>query len=392
MNSRLIRVLIVVIAIAIGLSASYLLKTVDNAILVQLASADVLREQAAALSATIADVRAGQAGYVARGQGEAFWMSRVESLLPALQKNTEQFAGSLTSPAAQSTFEQVKAALENFRTLDAKARNLVEGGSALLAADMIFSDGLESVTTASTQATVALGEELQHRTGALAELRNRQVTILGGAAMAVLALMAVLGLTGASSRSKRAEPEAVPVAPVIEPVRFEAPLPKARAAVTPKLLTTAQLCRELCRVGDSTHLPGLLERAARVLDASGIIVWVAEPSRQRLVPALAHGYDERTVVRLGSIHREANNAVASAYRTSEVRTVAGDASTNGAVIVPLITTDGCAGVLSAEMRSGAEKDESSQALATIFASQLATLVATPSAVPAPAPVKIAAQA
>ena len=391
MNSRLIRVLIVAIAIATGLSASYLFKTVDNAILAQLASADVLREQAAALSATIADVRAGQAGYVARGQGEAFWISRVESLLPALQKNTEQFAGSLTSPAAQSTFEQVKAALENFRTLDTKVRKLVEGGSALMAADMIFSDGLESVTTASTQATVALGEELQHRTGGLAELRNRQVTILGGAAMAVLALMAALGLTGAS-RSKRAEPEAVPAAPVIEPVRFEAPLPKARAAVTPKLLTTAQLCRELCRVGDSTHLPGLLERAARVLDASGIIVWVAEPSRQRLVPALAHGYDERTVVRLGSIHREANNAVASAYRTSEVRTVAGDASTNGAVIVPLITTDGCAGVMSAEMRSGAEKDESSQALATIFASQLATLVAIPSAVPAPAPVKIAAQA
>lgn len=391
MHSRLIRILIVVIAIAIGLSASYLFKSIDNAILAQLASADMVQEQAAALSATIADVRAGQAAYVARGQGEAFWMSRVESLLPALQKNTDQLAASLTSPAAQSTFEQTKAALDNFRTLDAKVRSLVQGGSALLAADMIFSDGLESVTTASTQATIALTEELQHRSGGLAELRNRQLTILGGAGGLILVLMAGLALTGAAG-GKAAEPEAVPAAPVIEPVRFEAPLPKARAAVTPKLLTTAQLCRELSRVADSTHLPGLLERAARVLDASGIIVWVAEPSRQRLVPAIAHGYDERTVIRLGSIHKEANNAVAAAYRTSEVRTVAGDASTNGAVIVPLITADGCAGVLSAEMRSGAEKDESSQALATIFASQLATLVATPSAVPAPAPVKIAAQA
>jgi hypothetical protein len=391
MHSRLIRILIVVIAIAIGLSAGYLFKTIDNTILAQRASADVVREQAAALSATIADVRAGQAAYVARGQGEAFWMSRVESLLPALQKNSEQFAGSLTSPAAQSTFEQVKAALENFRTLDAKVRHLVEGGGALLAADMIFSDGLESVTTASTQAVVALGEELQYRSGGLAELRDRQLAILGGAGVLVLVLMTALALTGASG-SKAAEPDAVPAAPVIEPVRFEAPLPKARAAVTPKLLTTAQLCRELSRVTDSTHLPGLLERAARVLDASGIIVWVAEPSRERLVPAIAHGYDDRTVVRMGSIHKAANNAVAAAYRTSEVRTVAGDASTNGAVIVPLVTTDGCAGVLSAEMRSGAEKDESSQALATIFASQLATLVATPSAAPLPAPIKIAAQA
>ena len=169
--------------------------------------------------------------------------------------------------------------------------------------------------------------------------------------------------------------------PVIEPIRFEAPLPKARAAVTPRLLTTAQLCRELARVEESRQLPNLLERAAKVLDASGIIVWVAEPSRQSLAPAIAHGYDHRTVARMGSIHRDANNAAAAAYRSSEVRTVAGDATTSGAVIVPLMTSDGCIGVMSAEMKAGSEKDESSQALATIFAAQLATIVATPPAMP-----------
>ena len=140
-------------------------------------------------------------------------------------------------------------------------------------------------------------------------------------------------------------------------------------------------------MAESSHLPILLARAAKVLDASGIIVWVAEPSRQRLVPALSHGYEDKSS-RMGSIHCDANNAAAAAYRSSEVRTVAGDASTNGAVIVPLMTSDGCVGVLSAEMKSGGEKDESSQALATIFAAQLATLVATPAA----HPVKVAAQA
>ena len=96
-----------------------------------------------------------------------------------------------------------------------------------------------------------------------------------------------------SAASKSAEAEVAP-APVIEPVRFEAPLPKARAAVTPKLLITAKLCGELARVAESRELPHLLERAARVLDASGIIVWIAEPSRQALVPALAHGYEQRS--------------------------------------------------------------------------------------------------
>jgi CHASE3 domain sensor protein len=386
MNSRLIRILIVVIGIAIGLSASYLLQNADYEVNAQRSSADVLREHSVALLATLADVRVGQAAYVARGQSEAFWMSRVESLMPVLQKHADQFEASLTSPAAQSAFEPASAALENFRTLDTKVREFVRGGSSLLAADMIFSDGLESIATASAQVTAALNEELQHRNSSVAALRSRQLAVLGGGAGVILVLMAGLALVGAPA-SKSAEPEAV-AAPPVEPVRFEAPLPKARAAVTPKLLSTAQLCRELARVDEIRHLPGLLERAARVIDASGIIVWVAEPSRQRLVAALSHGYEDRTVARMGSIHRDANNAAAAAYRTSEVRTVAGDASTNGAVIVPLMTSDGCVGVMSAEMRAGAEKDESAQALATIFASQLATLVATPPNVPA----KIAAQA
>jgi hypothetical protein len=386
MNSRLIRPLIVVIAIAIGLSASYLFRNIDSDITVQRTATDVLRERAAALSVAIADVRAGQFAYVARGQGEAFWLSRVESLMPALQTGTAEFGASLTAPAAQAAFEQATAALANFRTLDTKVREFVQGGSSLLAADMIFSDGLESMATASTQVTTALAEELRYRSGNIAALRSRQLAVLGGGAGAMLLLTIVLAATGASG-TRQAEPEAAAM-PAVEPVRFEAPLPKARAAVTPKLLSTARLCGDLARVAESDQLPSLLERAAKVLDASGIIVWVAEPSRQSLRPTLSHGYDDRVVARMGSIHRDANNAAAAAYRSSEVRTVAGDGLTKGAVVVPLMTSDGCVGVLSAEMRSGSEKDESAQALAVIFAAQLATLVATPADIP----FKAAAQA
>lgn len=378
MNSRLVRTLIVVIGIAIGLTASYLLKNIDGDINRNRSSADIVRGQAAALSATLADVRAGQFAYVARGQGEAFWLSRVESLMPALQIQAAEFGASLASPAAQSAFEPAMAALENFRTLDARVREFVLSGSSLLAADMIFSDGLESTATASTQVSAALNEELQYRNASVAALRGRQLAVLGGGAGVIFMLM--IGLAVAGTASRPIEPEVAAV-PAPEPIRFEAPLPKARAAVTPKLLTTAQLCRELARVVESRQLPHLLERAAKVLDASGIIVWVAEPSRQALVPALSHGYEPRAVARMGSIHRDANNAAAAAYRSSEVRTVAGDAFTSGAMIVPLMTSDGCIGVMSAEMKGGSEKDESSQALATIFAAQLATIVATPAAMP-----------
>ena len=126
-----------------------------------------------------------------------------------------------------------------------------------------------------------------------------------------------------------------------------------------------------------------------MLNASGIIVWVADPVRRDLRPVISYGYSDQTVTRMGRIHTDANNAAAAAFRSAEVRTVAGDGSTDGAVIVPLMTPDGCIGVLSAEMKGGSEKDESSQALATIFAAQLATLVSPP---PAAEPLRAAAQA
>ncbi len=375
MNSRPIRVLIVLVGIAIASSAAYFLNNLNTQINMHRSSTDALRDQATGLTATIAEVRAGQFAYVARGQSEPFWMSHVASVLPVLETQTSEFAAALTTADAQKAFEPGTAALENLRALDARVKDFVKGGTLLLAGDLVFSDGLEATRTASTQVTAALNEELQARANGLAELRSRQQMVLGGAFGAILLLMIPLALTGIAS-SKAAEP-VVAVATPIDPVRFEAPLPKAKPAVTPRLITTAQLCGELARVSDSDQLSNLLKRAARVLDASGIIVWVAEPARNCLRAALAHGYEDKVITRMGNIHRDANNAAAAAYRSSVVRTVNGDGTTNGALIVPLMTSEGCVGVMSAEMKGGSEKDESSQALASIFAAQLATLVAIP---------------
>jgi CHASE3 domain sensor protein len=386
MNSRLIRVLLVVVAIAVGFTASYFLRNLETDLANRHSSLDTLRDQASALTTTIVSVRAGQFAYVARGQGEKFWISQVETLMPALKQQTADFAAALTLPSAQATFEPASAALENLQTLDARVKEFVQGGNPLLAADLIFSDGLESTTTAISQVSRALDEEIRSRLAGISDVRRRQLAILGGAVGAVLLLMIALAVTGIAV-PKPVEPEPQ-LLPQIDPVRFEAPLPRAKPAVTPKLVRTAQLCRELTAVAETEQLPGLLERVARVLDASGIVVWIADSAGRELRPAVAHGYTDQMLGRLGRIARDANNATASAYRSSEMRTVPGDGATSGAVILPLTTTDGCIGVLCAEMKGGSEKDESSQALAAIFAAQLATLVATPP----PPPLKAAAQA
>lgn len=386
MLTRLMRILIVVIGVAIGFAAASLLKDLDTQIQTQRVSTDSLRDRARALAATIADVRAGQFAYVAQGQGEAFWMMHVAGLMPALQKQMADFRASLTAAAAREALEPATAALDNFQTLDTRVKEYVSGGNPLLAADLIFSDGLESTATASTQIAAALNEELQARESGTGAMRRRQATIASFAGGAVFLLMVLLAVTSAAST---APGEAQTVSPAIEPVRFEAPLPRAKPAITPKLISTARLCSDLARVSEGKQLGHLLERTARVLDASGIIVWVADAAGRELRPAMAHGYADHVVGKMGGIPREANNAAAAAYRSAEMRTVPGDNLTTGAIVAPLMTAEGCVGVLSAEMKGGSEKDESSQALATIFAAQLATLVSPPSTA---APAKAAAQA
>lgn len=385
MNTRLIRGLLLVIAIAIISGATYLVKQSDATLVADRAAADALREQARTLAGSIADMRTAQVAYVARGQGADFWMGRVAKRLPVLLQQMTDLGSKLTAPAAQAAFEPALASMDNFQKLDARAQDFVKSGNGLLAADLIFSDGLETTTSATTQIDVALTEELQARQLAARDQRRQQLAILGGSAGGVLLVMLILTFSGA--RASAPQP-VVTAEPVVEPAE-----PSQRAAeftpTPPNLLNAAQVCTDLARVLESKQLPKLLERTAGVLEASGIIVWVAELAGSRLNAAMSFGYSDQVMTRMGSIHRDANNAAAAAYRTGEMRIVNGDTFTNGALVMPLLTADGCIGVLSAEMKGGSEKDESSQALAAIFAAQLATLV-SPSI--AAAPPQAAAQA
>jgi hypothetical protein len=84
------------------------------------------------------------------------------------------------------------------------------------------------------------------------------------------------------------------------------------------------------------------------------------------------------VTRLGTIHSNAQNATASAFRTSLIQTVRTDAVSNGAIAAPLVTPTGCVGVMAAEVRQEGEQDSAKLAAAAIVAAQLATLVGPPS--------------
>ena len=140
------------------------------------------------------------------------------------------------------------------------------------------------------------------------------------------------------------------------------------------LLSAAHLCTELGCIGDTRDAAPLLKAVARALDAVGLIIWVWDRQTTQLTPLLAHGYPDRILARLPRVRRDADNATASAFRTTETCIVSGTEDARGAMVIPLMTSMGCVGVLALELAGGGEQRESIRALATIFAAQFATWI------------------
>jgi hypothetical protein len=199
-----------------------------------------------------------------------------------------------------------------------------------------------------------------------ASLQRRLWTILGPLAVAwVLGLLVLARVPRTAVREPSAAPGSMPQA---TPATASA----APAPTSIDLAATADVCTAIARMTSAAALPDILARTASVLDASGIIVWM--DAGDELFAAGSYGYDPKVISRLGPIHRAADNATAAAWRTGEVRTVAGDPMANGAVVAPMFGPETCIGVLAAEVRHGREHDAATRAVAAMIASQLAMVL------------------
>jgi hypothetical protein len=280
--------------------------------------------ESAAIAAArdVLELRAAEQAYVAAGQGEAFWIEKAGALTASLGDALPALRSTAASPDAQSFVDTAASALQDFQQIDRRARDYARSGQKLLASDLI-SRSTAPALPLETASTVAPER--------------------------VLAL-------------DLPEPAPVPAVP-LPSVDFN---------------TVARLCADFARVADTRALPAILDRAAGVLDARGIVIWIADPDGRELSPIVTHGYPPVMVTRLGTIPTAAENATASAFRTSLMQTVKADAVSNGAIAAPLVTPAGCVGVMAAEMRHEGERDSAKLAAAAIVAAQLATLVGPPS--------------
>ncbi len=145
------------------------------------------------------------------------------------------------------------------------------------------------------------------------------------------------------------------------------------ASFVPDFLAVANLCTEFARVEDAQALRPLVQRATEVLDAAGLIVWIWDGIAEQLRPALVHGYSERVIAQLPAVAADADNATAAAFRSAQPCAISASDHTCSALVVPLLTPGGCAGVLAIELPPGRERSLAVRAAATIFAAVLAQL-------------------
>lgn len=379
MKYRLVRVIVLLLAMATVGAAGYSIFDLERRAAAERIAQQSFRDRTKSILTSIFEVTAGQRSYVAAGQGHPFWTARVTKLLVGMDTAVRDLRSTLRSEAAASAVDSAAIALENFRKLDARAQEYVSQNQQLLASDLIFSDGLEMTGTAATQIETTLTQEIRARDETLRTLRRQQASVAAGAGgfllFVTLLLVPIPRRRDSTTGAGRPEPAVSELtvrtfgdASVRQKFEVDAGLDAL------DLAAAARLCTELGRVMETREVPPLLARAAEILDASGLVVWVSDRAGVELRPVLSHGYPDKVVAQMRNIPRDAQNAAALAFRSAQLRVVAGTDLTNGAVVAPLMTPAGCVGVLAAELRHGSEQREATCALATIMAAQLATLM------------------
>jgi len=222
---------------------------------------------------------------------------------------------------------------------------------------------------------------------------QQEQLMLAGGALALWVAIALLFLPTAQPSAvqdpaqwrnhlKEALNRQAPVPESAAPQLLEAPLtPAAPAGVAISTVrTVSEICADLSALADAGALPAALARVGSLLDATGLIVWVASSDGSSLSPVATHGFDPRLVQRLGKVRRDGANLTAAALRENAPRVSAATESAPAALAVPMCGPTGPAGVLSVELKAGQAVDEAKVALAAIVAAQLATLT-TPIAQP-----------
>ena len=378
MKSRAFRFALHVLFVGIVAAAAYVVWKKESEGTAAAAAARAFAERAHSTSRALLEIKGAHPGYVAAGQGEDYWIAKVDALIGSTRQSLGTLRSAAQSANARGDLGVAEEALDDFEQMDRRARDYARHGQRLLASDLVFSDGIEKMDAAVTAVERARLAEAETSLAAIGS--GRRDALMAGAGAAAFVAVETPRPGPAESLARKAPKNPLPAVVDRTPATRPSPtVPTRPAAPAIDLPGMAALCTDLSRAIDTRALPPALERAARLLDASGLVIWVADPDGRELLPVMAHGYPQNLISRLGSMSRDAENVTAAAFRTGLVQTVTADKISHGAIAAPLMTPAGPVGVMAAEVLNDGERREATRAAAAIVAAQLATLMGPPAA-------------
>jgi hypothetical protein len=415
MTSRVARAAVLVVALGSLAAAAYVVFDAEQTLKAHQMAQTSFDGAAQSVLSDLGRLKAAEQAYVAEGQGVDYWLAQAADAQAKVDRGLAALAADAAGDGTRSAIQAASGVLEEFRKLDLRARQYLKSNQPLMASDVIFTDGLTAGNAVAEHVATARANEAAVHDATIDALRWREFYAAGASglllALAVLlltpvpekevdVLTAMRALTETPAQARRAE--SAPAPAVARPAMVDDDVPDLDAVTTvtgrrPESLSAAEraatahgagangaaataageavdlpgaakVCADMARVLDASDLPGLMLRLAGVLGSPGLIVWVADRSGQVLMPLLTHGYPATAVARIGSLPTSAENATARAWRTGDVQIVP------GALVAPIVTSEGCVGALAAELPEGSESRAETRALATIFAAQLATFV------------------
>ena len=322
------------------------------------------------LQSSISTIASTQRMYAENRARDVASFTRVSVLVNRITTDAAGLRAAATSGVSNERLEEFWTALSAVMAVESRARAQFAGGDEGAAAETLLASAHEHVTRLDSSLRTFREAEVEIYRSARAASTWQSAAVLG-----VCAVLWAAGLVMFAIVPWRATKEVVYVdAPVPAGILSAETAPQAAAAPSSiDLAAAARLTTEISTFTDQAELPGLLGRAAEVLDARGVVIWMGAGSE--LFAAAAHGYDPAVLQRIKPIARNADNATAAAWRSSQLRTVPADTGGHGAIVAPMLGPGGCVGVLAAETRSGREQDEAAQSVATIVAAQLASVLA-----------------
>jgi hypothetical protein len=382
MFRRPVRIAVLIVGLLLTIGAGY--RAVDGDASLERERRDAATADAAVVrtSELLLDIRASLHAYVAPGQGLPFWAKRAQENINNLHQSLVDL-DRLVAPTGRSLSESLDGS-DQLKAAEQRARTHVSRGELQLAGDVIFTEVRDLLAAATDQVDSVRADLKRRHDQRAAAIRAEQMMLAGGALALWILIALFMTPTPAVAKVKDpaewrnelketlAKPAPTPAALVPAPVVVP-PAPIQAGVAVASVREVSEICADLSALSDPGALEGTLARVSSVLDATGLIVWLASNDGSSLTPVATHGFDPALVARIGRISRDSANLTASAFRENTPKISTPTTTAPAALAVAMCGPTGPSGVLSIELKAGQTVDEAKVALASIVAAQLATL-------------------